>query len=85
MAGAGNAWDHIGLLLIQPQAVNPFNVDFSSGFQGTLHGGNTKPTPLNVRCVSGRPSICTQLTAFTDNGDGTITDHRTGLFNMAEV
>jgi hypothetical protein len=57
--------------------VNPFNVNFSTGL-GDFNGGNTKPTPLNIRCVAGFPTA--RSYSFTDNGDGTIKDHRTGLF-----
>jgi hypothetical protein len=73
MAGAGNAgtyWTSTN----SATGFYPFNVDFSSAFTTAFI---TPATPLNVRCVSGIPSF--RVYEYTDNGDLTITDHKTSL------
>ncbi|MDH5559984.1 MAG: DUF1566 domain-containing protein, partial [Deltaproteobacteria bacterium] len=52
-------------------------VSFAAGVKSF----QTKPTPLNVRCVRG---VQVLTPAFVDNGDGTITDNTTGLMWMKD-
>ncbi|NCS93591.1 MAG: DUF1566 domain-containing protein [Leptospira sp.] len=53
----------------------PFNVVFSTSL--TDFNSITNATQLNVRCVAGFPSV--RVRQYTDNGDLTITDHKTKL------
>lgn len=56
-------------------AVLPFNAWSILFLDGTIRTGN-KPAPLNVRCVRGGQNPGVYL---VDNGNGTVTDSRTGL------
>jgi hypothetical protein len=71
-SGAGN----LGTYWTSTDTANfPFSVDFSIGNASNIVESNA--TLLNVRCVAG--TTTTRTAQFTDNGNDTITDHRTRL------